>query len=63
MNILETDGEQLLSAVRTLLENKGIVSAAEIQERMAITDNATPGQGASFVLTLPAGPASNPERA
>jgi hypothetical protein len=49
MNILETDGERLLTAVRALLEQKGIVSTAEIQERMAITDNASPGQGARMV--------------
>jgi Nitrile hydratase, alpha chain len=49
MNILETDGERLLVAVRALLERKGIVSTAEIQERMAITDAASPGQGARMV--------------
>jgi hypothetical protein len=49
MNILETDGERLLTAVRALLEQKGIVSTAEVQERIAITDNANPGQGARMV--------------
>jgi hypothetical protein len=49
MNILETDGERLLTAVRALLEQKGIVSTAEVQARMAITDAATPGQGARMV--------------
>ena len=49
MNILETDGERLLAAVRSLLENKGIVSKAEVEERMAITDAAAPGQGALMV--------------
>jgi nitrile hydratase len=49
MNILETDGDRLLVAVRALLEQKGIVSTAEIQERMAITDAAEPGQGARMV--------------
>ena len=49
MNILETDSEQLLTAVRALLEQKGIVSTAEIMERMAITDAASPGQGARMV--------------
>ncbi len=34
MNILETDGDRLLTAVRALLERKGIVSTAEVQERM-----------------------------
>jgi hypothetical protein len=49
MNILETDGGRLLAAVRALLEQKGIVSTAEVQQRMAITDNASPGQGARMV--------------
>jgi hypothetical protein len=49
MNILETDGERLLEAVRGLLAQKGIASPAEIAERIAITDNATPGQGARMV--------------
>jgi hypothetical protein len=49
MNILETDGDRLLAAVRGLLERKGIVSTAEVQERMAITDAANPGQGARMV--------------
>jgi hypothetical protein len=49
MNILETDGERLLTAVRALLEQKGIVSTAEIRQRMAITDAANPGQGARMV--------------
>ena len=49
MTILETDSTRLLTAVRTLLEQKGIVSTAEVQERMALTDNASPGQGARMV--------------
>jgi hypothetical protein len=49
MNILETESDRLLVAVRALLERKGIVSTAEVQERMAITDNASPGQGARMV--------------
>jgi Nitrile hydratase, alpha chain len=49
MNILETDGDQLLAAVRGLLEQKGIVSTAEVQERIAVTDAANPGQGARMV--------------
>ena len=49
MNILETDGDRLLAAVRGLLEQKGIVSTAEVQERIAITDAANPGQGARMV--------------
>ena len=38
MTILETDGEKLLAAVRDLLAAKGLVSSAEISERIAITD-------------------------
>ena len=46
MNILETDGEALLAAVRKLLAGKNLVTEAEIAERMAATDKASPGQGA-----------------
>ncbi len=49
MNILETDGEKLLAAVRDLLSAKGLVSNAEIAGRIAITDAADPGQGARMV--------------
>jgi hypothetical protein len=49
LNILETDGERLLEAVRGLLARKGVASPAEIAERIAITDNASPGQGARMV--------------
>jgi nitrile hydratase len=49
MNILETDSDRLLKAVRGLLEQKGIVSTAEVQARMAVTDSASPGQGARMV--------------
>jgi nitrile hydratase len=49
LTILETDGTRLLGAVRALLERKGLVSTAEIQDRMAVTDAASPGQGARMV--------------
>lgn len=49
MNILEADSERLLTAVRSLLERKGIVSTTEVMERMASTDAASPGQGARMV--------------
>lgn len=49
VNVLETDGEKLLAAVRDLLAAKGIASNAEIAERIAITDAANPGQGARMV--------------
>ncbi len=49
MNILETDGEKLLGALRALLADKGIATPDEIAERMEITDQASPGQGARMV--------------
>ena len=49
MTILEADGERLLIAVRALLMAKNIVTGAELTERMAATDNASPGQGARMV--------------
>lgn len=48
-NVLETESERLLAAVRGLLEAKGILTADEIAERIQITDNASPGQGARMV--------------
>jgi hypothetical protein len=49
MSILDTESDRLLRAVRGLLEKKGIVSTAEIEERIARTDSASPGQGARMV--------------
>jgi hypothetical protein len=49
MTLQETDGEILLVAVRRLLAAKGIASTAEIAERIAVTDRASPGQGARMV--------------
>ena len=49
MTIVETDGEQLLTALQSVLAAKGIASPAEIAERIAITDSASPGQGARMV--------------
>lgn len=48
-SILETDGERLLSALRGLLAAKGIATPAEIAERIALTDEATPARGARMV--------------
>lgn len=48
-DILETDGERLLVAVRGLLEAKGILTQQELVERRAVTDAANPGQGARMV--------------
>jgi Nitrile hydratase, alpha chain len=49
VTLLETGSERLLSAVRGLLEAKGIASTAEIAERIEVTDRASPGQGARMV--------------
>jgi len=49
MNIIEADGEALLVAVRKLLIGKGVLTEAELTERMEATDNASPGQGARMV--------------
>jgi nitrile hydratase len=49
MNILETDGEVLFAAVRKVLIGKNLVTEAELAERLAATDNASPGQGAKMV--------------
>lgn len=49
MNVTEADGERLLAAVRSLLEQKGIVSTAEVRERIEVTDSASPGQGARMI--------------
>ena len=47
--LLHAPAEALLVAIRDLLEAKGIVSAAEIAERIAITDAASPRIGAAIV--------------
>ena len=49
MSLLETDGERLLAALRSLLSEKGIATTAEIAERIAITDDASPALGARMV--------------
>lgn len=48
-DILETPGEKLLVAVRSLLTAKGILSPDEIAERIRITDQGSPAQGAAMV--------------
>jgi nitrile hydratase len=47
--LLETDGETLLVALRSVLEAKGIATSQEIAERIAVTDAASPAQGARMV--------------
>ncbi len=41
--------DQLLNAVRRLLSEKGIATPEEIMDRVAITDRASPAQGARMV--------------
>ncbi len=49
MTLAETEPERLLAALRSLLAQKGIASTAEIAERIAVTDRASPAQGAAMV--------------
>lgn len=49
MNILETESTRLFAALRALLEQKGLVTTAELLEQRESTDNAAPGQGARMV--------------
>jgi len=49
MNILETESDRLLTAVRALLTGKGILTTEEIAERIAVTDKGSPAQGARMV--------------
>ena len=49
MTIVEADSDRLLAAMRTLLARKGIATPAEIAERIAITDAASPALGARMV--------------
>ena len=49
MNILETESDRLLVAVRGLLAAKGIATPPEITERIRITDGGSPAQGARMV--------------
>ena len=49
MNPTDVDSGTLLAALRSLLAAKGIAEPAEIADRIAITDAATPGRGAAMV--------------
>jgi hypothetical protein len=49
VNLIEADSGKLLSAVLAALNAKGLVSAQEVAERIAITDAASPAQGARMV--------------
>ncbi|MGH7044676.1 MAG: nitrile hydratase subunit alpha [Acetobacteraceae bacterium] len=47
--ILEADGEALLGALRGLLAAKSFVTPAEVAERLALTERASPAHGARIV--------------
>ena len=47
--LLDTPGERLLEALKGLLTDKGVTSPAEIAERVAVPDRASPAQGARLV--------------
>ncbi len=49
MSVLEADSEMLYAAVSGLLAERGLVTKAEILERMAVTDAASPALGAAMV--------------
>ena len=49
MNPVEADGEALLAAVGAILARAGIVTPDEIEARVALTDQASPAQGARMV--------------
>ena len=49
MDLLDTESDRLLAAVQALLALKGIAAPDEIADRIAITDRASPAQGARMV--------------
>ena len=48
-HILEADSGKLYAAVAGILAERGLVTPAEITERMAVTDRASPALGAAMV--------------
>ena len=57
MNPIEADGQALLDAVGGILARAGIVTPAEIEARIALTERASPAQGARMVAKAWADPA------
>ena len=49
MNVREAESGRLLEAVTALLESKGLISAPELAERVAVTEAASPELGARLV--------------
>ena len=48
-HILEADSGKLYAAVAGILSERGLITPAEITERMAVTDRASPELGAAMV--------------
>ncbi|WP_375460782.1 nitrile hydratase subunit alpha [uncultured Enterovirga sp.] len=49
MNVREAESGRLLAAVSAILAERGLVSADELAERVAVTEAASPAQGARIV--------------
>jgi len=49
MSLVETDAHRLLGALRLLLAETNIATPPELAERIAVTDRASPAQGAAMV--------------
>jgi nitrile hydratase len=49
MNVREAESGQLLAALTSLLSERGLISDDELAARMAITESASPKQGARIV--------------
>ena len=57
MNVLQEPGSRLLTAVRSLLVEKGLTTVEEIASRVESTDKASPERGAAMVARAWAEPA------
>ena len=57
MNVVEVDGQALLEAVGAMLAQAGLVTPAEIEARIALTEMASPAQGARMVAKAWSDPA------
>ena len=49
MNLASIDSTALLTAMAALLEEKGLVTPQEVAERIAVTEQASPAQGARMI--------------
>ena len=49
MNVLEAESGALFTALSGLLYDKGLLTPAELSERVAVTEQASPAQGARMV--------------